>query len=302
LSLARSFCTDFAIEQAEPLAGTGAMAERHLFIRWPKGKWRRPRYESAGMDEVLQKAIHQSYGPGRYVGLLESDGQPDLQLVSFPDGRTALPASQDEAAELIRAWAGGTPLAGPALPRPVILCCTDAKVNACCALYGFPIYKALRERAGAFGFDVMQCTHFGGCHFAPSVIVMPQRSRYGRLTPGDIPGFLAAIGGGEHYLPAFKGRADLSEIDQCVDIAAAQWAEAHGRRQGEVSLAEPPVVTGGEASALAMVGNTRLRITLRQREFHVHGTCRSITEGDGKQVQRWVVSEVVVDRTAPAEA
>lgn len=298
MAVDRVFCTDFAHAQGEPLAGTGSMAERHLFIRWPKGKWRRPRYQSAGMDAVLQQAIHQSYGPGRYVGLLESDGQPDLQLVSFPDGRTALPSSQQEAAALIRLWASGTPLAGPALPRPVILCCTDAKVNACCALYGFPIYKALREQAGAFGFDVMQCTHFGGCHFAPSLIVMPQRSRYGRLTPADIPDFLATIAAGAFYLPAFKGRPELSEIEQCVEIAAWQWAEANGLVQADVRLPGPAVETQGQATTRAEAGTTRLRIDLEQRSFHVHGTCRSVAEDDGKPVLRWLVTAVTPEPAA----
>src|SRR5690606_1410164 len=110
MSVTRAFCTDHAIAQQEPLAGTGAMAARHLFVRWPKGKWRRPRYESADLEHVLQRAIHESYGSDRYVGLIESDGRPDLELISFPDSRTAQPASQQEAAAMIRAWASGTPL------------------------------------------------------------------------------------------------------------------------------------------------------------------------------------------------
>src|SRR5690606_12388115 len=63
MSATRVFCADLAIAQDEPLAGIGAMAERHLFMLWPKGKWRRPRYQSADMDDVLQQAIHQAYGP-----------------------------------------------------------------------------------------------------------------------------------------------------------------------------------------------------------------------------------------------
>ncbi|MBJ7577924.1 hypothetical protein JHC09_08505 [Devosia sp. MC532] len=286
------FCTDYAI--AQPLAGTGAMALRHMFIRWPKGKWRRPRYQSAGLDEVLQRAIHESYGPNCYVGLLESDGGPDLELVSFPDSRTALPANQTEAVALIRAWADGTPLSGPVLPRPVILCCTDAKVNACCARYGFPIYKALREQAGAFGFDVMQTTHFGGCHFAPSVIVMPQRARYGRLTPDQIPSFLDTLAQGRHYLPAFKGRPELSEAEQAAEIAAWEWAEANGFTQDDVRLLDPIEGTGGTASAQAMVGNAVLAIGLETKSFHMHGTCRSLASDDGKTVERLIVTAVQV--------
>jgi hypothetical protein len=285
------FCTDYAI--AQPLAGTGAMALRHMFIRWPKGKWRSPRYQSAGLEEVLQRAIHESYGPGRYVGLVESDGGPDLELISFPDSRTALPATQTEAASLIRAWADGTPLTGPVLPRPVILCCTDAKVNACCARYGFPIYKALREQAGEAGFDVMQTTHFGGCHFAPSVIVMPQRARYGRLTPEEIPSFLETISQGRYYLPCFKGRPELSEAEQSAELAAWQWADANGIAQDDVRLVEDIDFNGADGSAYAMAGTTRLRIRFVHRSFHMHGTCRSLASDEGKTVERVVVTDVV---------
>lgn len=284
------FCTDYAI--AQPLAGTGAMALRHLFIRWPKGKWRRPRYLSAGLEEVLQRAIPEAYAPDRYVGLVENDGGPDLELVSFPDGRTAKPADQTEAAALIRAWASGTPLTGPALQRPIILCCTDAKVNACCARYGFPIYKTLREQAGVFGFDVMQTTHFGGCHFAPSVIVMPQRSRYGRLTPSEIPQFLETISQGRHYLPCFKGRPELNEAEQVAEIAAWGWAEANGYTQQDVKILDVGPVTNAEATAYAMAGPNQLRIQLGHQSFHMHGTCRSLVEDEGKTVVRVVLKDI----------
>lgn len=289
------FCTDYASSQ--PLAGTGEMALRHMFIRWPKGKWRRPRYQSVDMEEVLQRAIHESYGPGRYVGLVESDGGPDLELVSFPDSRTARPENQTEAASLTRAWADGKPLSGPALPRPVILCCTDSKVNACCARYGFPIYKALREQAGAAGFDVMQTTHFGGCHFAPSVIVMPQRARYGRLTPGAVPDFLEALAQGRYYLPCFKGRPELTEAEQCAEIAAMHWAEANGLPQSSACLLGTPVTTDETVTAYAQAGSANLRINLVYQSFHMHGTCRSLSEDEGKTVVRLVVRDVAEIRT-----
>lgn len=290
MSVTKTFCTDYAI--AQPLAGTGAMALRHLFIRWPKGKWRSPRYQSVGIEEVLQRAIHESYGVGRYVGLVESDGGPDLELVSFPDSRTALPGSQAEAASLIRAWAAGTPLDGPSLPRPVILCCTDAKVNACCARYGFPIYKALREHADSHGFDIMQTTHFGGCHFAPSVIVMPQRARYGRLSVDEIPQFLSTLARGQHYLKGFKGRPELSEIDQCAEVAAWQWAEDNGYAQSEMRLIGQGAEAGEKAECHAQIGPARLRIVLVQRAFHMHGTCHSLNEDEGETVLRWVVTAI----------
>lgn len=289
-----TFCTDHSIAQGQPLAGTGAMALRHLFIRWPKGRWRSPRYESVGLEPVLQRAIYQSYGVGRYVGLLESDGGPDLELVSFPDSRTALPSSQAEAAELIRAWAEGTPLEGPVLPRPVVLCCTDAKVNACCARYGFPIYKALRQHADSHGFDVMQTTHFGGCHFAPSVIVMPQRARYGRLSVEEIPHFLSTLAEGRHYLKSFKGRPELSEIEQCAEIAAWHWAEDNGYRQSDVQLTGQVTESEDQALCQVNVATSTLHIALQQRTFEMYGTCRSMDESEDKTALRWIVTNVTV--------
>ncbi|HTN61646.1 MAG TPA: sucrase ferredoxin, partial [Devosia sp.] len=234
--MARAFCTDIAITRGEPLAGTGALAERHLLVNWPKGKWRRPRFAADGFSEELQQAMRAASGGGRYVGLCDDATAAELQLLSFPDGRIVLPASQAEAARRITAWAAGTPLPGPAKTRPTILCCTDAKVDACCARYGFPVYKALLADADRYGFDILQCTHIGGCHFAPSIIVMPQRHRYGRLTPATIPALLDALAKDQLYLPAFKGRPEYDPAQQAVEIAALRWAEANGMGQPQLEI------------------------------------------------------------------
>ncbi|UXN73981.1 hypothetical protein N8D56_01060 [Devosia sp. A8/3-2] len=101
--MVRLFCTDLAIAKGEPREGMGALAERHLFIRWPKGKWRRPRYMAADMSEALQAAMKTSMGHGRYVGLVDSGDGPELELLSFPDGRRYVPADQVETAELVAA-------------------------------------------------------------------------------------------------------------------------------------------------------------------------------------------------------
>ncbi|HTM79182.1 MAG TPA: hypothetical protein VL133_16330, partial [Devosia sp.] len=105
--MARAFCTDIAITRGEPHEGTGALAERHLLVNWPKGKWRRPRFEADGFTPELQQAMRAASGGGRYVGLCDDANAPELQLLSFPDGHQILPASQAEAAHLITAWAAG---------------------------------------------------------------------------------------------------------------------------------------------------------------------------------------------------
>ena len=69
--MARDFCTDIAMALGEPHEGTGALAERHLLVNWPKGKWRRPRFEAEGFAPELQSAMRAASGAGRYVGLCD---------------------------------------------------------------------------------------------------------------------------------------------------------------------------------------------------------------------------------------
>jgi hypothetical protein len=280
------FCTDHAIAEGEPLAGTGILAERHLFIRWPKGNWRRPRFESVGLSDDLLGAMKAATGNGRYVGMVDTgNGQP-LELLSFPDMTSIMPRDQAHAAELVAQWRDGLPLGGTNLPRRVILCCTDAKTDACCARYGFPVFKALAAAAPAFDLDVLQCTHIGGCHFAPSVIVMPERQRYGRLTPASVPEFLAAIARDDIYLPGYKGNAKLSELEQSAEAAARSWAVGRGPvDQIEVAAVE---MLGEDAATIEVrLDAETLTINAQRQLFPVYGNCRDM-DGAAPIKPRWV--------------
>ncbi|SEQ37803.1 hypothetical protein SAMN05428969_2826 [Devosia sp. YR412] len=280
----RQFCTDHAIACGEPLTGTAALAERHLFVRWPKGQWRRPRFESVGLSEELRSQMKAASGNGRYVGLVDGE---HLELLSFPDASSIVPRDQEHAAALIEQWRDGTGLDGTPLRRTV-LCCTDAKTDACCARYGFPVFKALAAAAPDFGIDVLQCTHIGGCHFAPSVIVMPDRQRYGRLTPANVPEFLATLARKELYLPSYKGNPALDEIEQSAEAAVRHWA------QGRVDLAEIKVAqvtmhSDVKATVEVELNAERLIVRADRQSFPVYGNCRDM-DAEPKDKLRWVAT------------
>lgn len=280
----RKFCTDHAIACGEPLAGAGALAERHLFVRWPKGNWRRPRFETVGLSEELRAQMKAASGSGRYVGLVDGE---TLELLSFPDATSVVPRDQAHAAELVAQWRDGHGLEGKALRRTV-LCCTDAKTDACCARYGFPVFKALAAAAPDFGIAVEQCTHIGGCHFAPSVIVMPERQRYGRLTPAAVPEFLATIARNDLYLPSYKGNPALDEIGQSAEAAVRHWA------QGKVDLTEIAVAdvtmhSDDQATIAVTVNSERILVSASRQVFPIYGNCRDM-DGDPKDKPRWVAA------------
>jgi hypothetical protein len=278
----RSFCTDHAISCGEPLAGAGALTERHLFLRWPKGNWRRPRLEAVGIDDELRAQMKAATGEGRYVGLVDGN---TLELLSFPDATSVKPRDQAHAAELVAQWRKGEGLAGAPLPRTV-LCCTDAKTDACCARYGFPVFKALAAAAPAFGIDVLQCTHIGGCHFAPSVIVMPERQRYGRLTVANVPDFLAAIARDELYLPSYKGNPTLDEIGQSAEAAIRQWAGERAAKT-KIAVVDVNMHSDTQATVIVQLRDERIIVEARRDIFRIYGNCRDM-DGPPKDKPRWV--------------
>ena len=278
----RKFCTDHAIDCGEPLAGTAALAERHLFVRWPKKNWRRPRFETVGLGDELRARMKAASGDGRYVGLVDGE---HLELLSFPDAVSVVPRDQDHAAELVAQWREGSRFDGAPLRR-TILCCTDAKTDACCARYGFPVFKALAAAAPDFGIDVLQCTHIGGCHFAPSVIVMPDRQRYGRLTPAAVPDFLAMVARSAIYLPAYKGNPHLTELEQSAEAAARLWAD--GRLPvGQVDIDGVDMVAQDTATVRVRLAAQVLTIHAQRQVFPVYGNCRNM-ETEAPLKPRWV--------------
>ena len=280
----RKFCTDHAIACGEPLAGTGTLAERHLFVRWPKGNWRRPRFDTVGLSDELRLQMKAASGGGRYVGLVDGE---QLELLSFPDATSVVPRDQEHAAELVAQWRDGKGLDGTPLRRTV-LCCTDAKTDACCARYGFPVFRALAAAAPAFDIDVLQCTHIGGCHFAPSVIVMPDRQRYGRLTPASVPDFLAVIARNELYLPSYRGNPALGEIEQSAEAAVRDWADGQVALEGlEVALVT--MRSDIEATVEVQLNAGRLLVHVHLTSFPIYGNCRDM-EGEPKDKLRWVAT------------
>lgn len=68
-----------------------------------------------------------------------------------------------------------------------LLVCTHGTVDACCAMFGYPLYRDLRhvarETNGAC--RVWRSTHFGGHRFAATLLDYPEGRFWGFLTPEE---------------------------------------------------------------------------------------------------------------------
>ena len=297
------FCTDLCLERGEPLEGLGDAPQRILMLAWPRGKWRMPRWESADLSQDLSRALHDAAQAGLHVALVdkvEAEGSlPTLH--ALPENVFADFSDEASLVAAIRNYVGGEVFEGTQDPRPTILCCTDSRKDACCARNGFATYRALVAIADPKRFNIVQATHLGGCRMAASLVVMPQRQRYGRMTAGLAPAFLATLERGEIYLPAYKGRSGQSEAMQVAELAVMRWAADKGRVLSEVSvLGQVPdnPEEGARLTVGAEVDGTRLAIELRAQMFMVQGNCNIVASGGGKPTLRWCLEAVRVETAA----
>jgi hypothetical protein len=68
-----------------------------------------------------------------------------------------------------------------------ILICTQGSIDACCATFGFPVYKLLKAMANQADTPtrVWRCTHFGGHRFAATALHLPD-GRYWAYLKADM--------------------------------------------------------------------------------------------------------------------
>lgn len=292
------FCREICHARGEPLAGTGAVTDRALLLRWPRGKWRVPRFEAAGMSADLGAAVKSAMDKGVHVALVDRLGETDdlPMLQAQPQGIAANFDSEAGLIAAINTYAAGGSFEGQSDLRTTILCCTDSRRDACCARFGFATFKALQAQADPSRFQLLQCTHIGGCRFAASLMVLPRRERYGRLMPEQVPAFLSSLAAGEPFLPAWRGRADLPEALQVAEIAALDWAEHQGIDRAALRMeldAVPDASRRDEKLTVsARAGHHRLLIHLTAREFTIQGNCDAVATERGQVKLRWCAERV----------
>jgi Sucrase/ferredoxin-like len=117
-------------------------------------------------------------------------------------------------ADLLAApWDGSV---GEPARSPIYLVCTHGGHNACCALRGRPLARALPAPGPA---DVWECSHLGGDRFAANLLVLPHGFYYGQV-PGHGAEIVAAHDQGRVALPWLRGRAGVPAPAQAAQHAA----------------------------------------------------------------------------------
>jgi hypothetical protein len=233
----RAFCAAVSSASEEPLAATASRIDHWILVEY-RGAWAR---------DVLGDCLFSEELKAHLRGQLAALERSRLLFVKKPELRsqsgrrvffgTSRPGEErffelevEQQSDLVgfdfkAALAAG---GGPATPveESLFVVCTHGKRDRCCALYGRPLYDALRHETDSE--RVWQSTHVGGDRFAGNVVVLPHGLYYGRVEPEDTSALLAAHAAGRIDLDRYRGRSAFSFPVQAAERAIRESEELMG--------------------------------------------------------------------------
>jgi hypothetical protein len=283
-------CSVQALARGDSGVATASPVQRWLLIEQP-GSWGRDALSQSRFDgRVAPLLAERADREGVRVLLVRrpgdrlSDARGRWAYADSRPGREGLwwSVRTSDAELLTAAWDGSV---GERTERPTYLVCTHGGHDACCALRGRPLARAMPAAGPA---DVWECSHLGGDRFAANVVVLPHGFYYGQV-PGDGGLLVAAHEQGQVALAWLRGRAGLP-----AHVQAAQ----HGAREelgllgiddlaplGATRLPGPgPDVERWEVALAGPAGTVTVVVESRPSPEAAHLTCSAVRPG---RVRTW---------------
>jgi hypothetical protein len=214
-------CSVQALARGDSPVATAAPAQRWLLIEQP-GPWGRDALAESRFDQaVAPELARRSRAENVRLLLVRRPGErlaDSGRRWAYADSRPGQEglwwSVRASDADLLTApWDGSV---GVRADRPVFLVCTHGGHDACCALRGRPLARALPAPGPA---DVWECSHLGGDRFAANVVVLPHGFYYGQV-PGDGGDLVRAHELGQVALPWLRGRAGVPPPAQAAQHVA----------------------------------------------------------------------------------
>ncbi|HEX5858542.1 MAG TPA: sucrase ferredoxin [Microbacterium sp.] len=231
-------CSDRSLERGDPLAGTGGFGARWLLVEID-GAWGTHAFFQSRLDPAIGRAlVRRAESAGMRPVAIRRYGRRADERRSQQRWRWAVADARpgresvrwgvvDDPADLLDIPLGGVDeadgvegedaAAGVASERPVVLVCTHARHDQCCAVRGRPVARAL---AGAFPEETWESSHLGGDRFAATMIVLPHGLYYGRVPSADAATILGSYLKGELVEQYYRGRSSLSNVVQAAESFA----------------------------------------------------------------------------------
>ena len=184
---------------------------------------------------------------------------------------------------------------GTVVVEPLYLICTHGRRDKCCAKFGWPLYKILRQHAGG---AVWQSSHVGGDRFAANLVCFPHGVFYARVDEESGRRMMGEYGAGKIVLEDYRGRACYSHPVQAAEFFVRRESGLRGldelrlldcARAGESAQRVRFTSDGGAIVHTAVVSR-------RESVFRTFVTCHA---DEPKTVAQYALEEYVAVRARP---
>ena len=268
-------CTSVASSQKEPLIGSASVADRFVFVGWPKNQWKSPPADIPELAPLIDwfRTLDSQQGRKTSVRLVNAPIQRNedsdtVDVWVFPEGRQLqhVPLHNEKTGSYLEnQWT-----AAPVSPCPrTLIVCTHGKHDQCCARYGQAVFKELGKND--LGMSVLESSHLGGHRFAATLLdfAPDQPGRmYGRILSSDVSTLLSYLARNQVWLSRYRGRVDLSPEAQVAEFKALQKGAS-----GPLSISKHK-----ENTFLVEWQNGKTMVLLQPQSFEGLKSCGTSTE------------------------
>ena len=259
-------CSDVEVE---PLPGTAKPGSVYVLFEWPEA-WPRDVMGDAALGEELTAKLAPMLEEHNATLLLIRHPTREGRHISdhhlylvFADEAVTEVKHVDSPDELLELDLSGPGRNGAECrERPLLLICTHAKRDRCCAVKGRPLLNELHARYpfGPGNDVVWETSHIKGHRFAPTMLLLPWAYSFGRMNIEATDAMLADASEGRYFVPGNRGRGTLGPAEQVAELAVA--AEVPGARYGQFEVA----ASGGDSAQVTDTASGQVyEVQLEQR-------------------------------------
>ena len=293
---ARTLCSD---TDSEPLPGTAKPGLTYVLFEWPH-KWSHDVLDGDTFGDELTEKLKAHMQ--RYNATLLLIRHPTREGRQIEDHHVYLVFADQAATEVLHVDGPEAildlDLSGPgqnsakSRTKPLVLVCTHAKRDMCCAIKGRPIVNELVEKYpfGHGNVGVWETSHIKGHRFAATMLLMPWAYSFGRMNLEATEAMLEAAMRGEYFVPGNRGRGTFSPVGQVAEVDVATQLATRGDkvRYGQLEVTAERI--DGPSAHVTVTDtdtDTAYEVTLEQRDVDaVMASCGK----DPKPGKSWVVA------------
>lgn len=224
------FCSDLSRNVCEPIFGTASAGKIWLLLEHPE-PWGRKALDDSRIPDQVKESLSSTMeliDGGRFQLIRQGYSRKGLINFFIVAARESSPYIRrfklKEYKQLLDLDIRGlaqTPNQAPVAYEnsSLYLVCIDGVHDKCCAKFGIPAYKFLREK---FGHNVWQSSHVGGDRFAANLVCLPHGLFFGRVSEAEAERVASEYRDGRIFLANYRGRGCYSRSAQVGEYFVRQ--------------------------------------------------------------------------------